>query len=561
MKVKPLLSSYSPSTFLQDYITACGVTDVNKFINPDDSCYDDVWNYPNMMEAVERLNKSIRGNEKIGILVDSDCDGNLSSAIIYQYLTQTLNHHNIQLYFHKAKAHGLRKNFDEDFVPQIIQDNINLMIIPDAGTANIEESKELKQHGIDCIVLDHHNESCEGTAAIVINHNLGQGLNTALSGTGVTEKFTQAYSQHFNIKQPNYKDLVAISLVSDVCDLTTLENRAYLHEGIKSIEQKTGNPFVAELCKKFVDKRKGYNPVGFSWGCIPPINSLCRSDNQQAKFDFFMALVGEGDTKLGLKVAKEAHDIQREAINDIVKRVEPTVDYNHKVIVGFAEIKDKAYIGLAANKYCGAYGKPTLLLRQKNSTMWSGSVRSPIPIKEAINKTKLAKCQGHDEACGVELPKANLKRLINWFDSLDMLDMAPDIPVTTCLKPSQVNLSLCRLCDNNKEMWGASQGNAIVMPTFYIKTKATKNDVLICGKNKDCIRVSLNDASYWMYGASPETIEQFSQKEFMLEMIVKLSVNEWNENWYPKGKIDRWEINPVGKKFGENKDEDWKDLF
>ena len=70
MKVKPLLQSINTSTFLQDYLQASGIQDVERYLNPDGGVFDSSWLYPNMKEGVERLKKAIDGGEKIGILVD-----------------------------------------------------------------------------------------------------------------------------------------------------------------------------------------------------------------------------------------------------------------------------------------------------------------------------------------------------------------------------------------------------------------------------------------------------------------------------------------------------------
>lgn len=70
MKVKPLLQSINPPTFLQDYLQTCGVKDVDKYLNAGLDNMDNPWLYPNMKEGVERLRKAIDGGEKIGILVD-----------------------------------------------------------------------------------------------------------------------------------------------------------------------------------------------------------------------------------------------------------------------------------------------------------------------------------------------------------------------------------------------------------------------------------------------------------------------------------------------------------
>lgn len=69
IQVKPLLGKIS-GNFLDQYLKACGVTDVDKFLFPDSSCYDDPFAYPNMTKGIERLNRAVSEGEKVGILVD-----------------------------------------------------------------------------------------------------------------------------------------------------------------------------------------------------------------------------------------------------------------------------------------------------------------------------------------------------------------------------------------------------------------------------------------------------------------------------------------------------------
>ena len=114
---------------------------------------------------------------------------------------------------------------EEDIVQQVIDSGVNLLIIPDAGSNDDGQCKELVAKSIDVLILDHHEITTPNPYAIIINHHLGKGLNTALSGTGVTHKFVQSCAECWGIELGNlYYDLVATSVISDICDLTTLEN-------------------------------------------------------------------------------------------------------------------------------------------------------------------------------------------------------------------------------------------------------------------------------------------------------------------------------------------------
>lgn len=537
MKVKPLLNKIDSNNFIKMYLTACGVEDVDKYLNAGLEDMDSPWDYPNMKEGVERLRKAIDGGEKIGVLIDPDVDGQLSATLIVKFLLRFTN--NLAYFFHVGKGHGLVQNKEEDIVQQIVHSEIKLMIVPDAGSNDSGQCGILKSVGTDVLILDHHEISTPNPYAIIINHHLGEGLNTALSGTGVTHKFVQSCAESWNIDLGDlYYDLVATSIISDICDLTTLENRAYIKYGFEHIT----DPMLELMFAKF--NRKGNNPIGVSWGTAPPINSLCRGDDQQAKIDFFMALVGKGDMDNGVSVARKAHNEQSKIVKTIYEEIEPDLDRNHKVMIGYTTEEYKGYTGLIANKITGNFGKPALVLHELNSTTWSGSLRSPVDIADKINESKLAKCQGHLSAAGIFLKKSNLNRLIKWFDALP-LDADPERQVTAILKPSQITLPLCHACSDDMVLWGASEGNKIVQPKFYLEFETSQSDIQVFVKKTTTVKITKDNVSFLKFQCNDETAQLLQRERCKVAMIIKLSVNEWNGVESPQAIIDTWEIEKI----------------
>lgn len=547
MKVKPLLQSINPSTFLQDYLQASGIQDVERYLNPDDGVFDSPWLYPNMREGVERLKKAIDDGEKIGVLVDCDFDGQLSAAMITNFL-------HLQgivpvVFHHIGKAHGLCKNPDEDIVQQVLDSGVKLLIVPDASANDSKECKVLKEQGIDVVVLDHHEITTYNPNAILINHHLGNGLNTALSGTGVVFKFISAYCEQYDITMPDYTDMVAVSLVSDVCDMTSIENRAFVSHGLA----KPNNKLLAYMAEKL--NRKGNNPEGYSWGLIPPGNALTRSHNQEDKEAYFNALVGFGDIEEGLKVARKAHREQTATVKSMVEELEPNLDMSHKAIIGFTDANNKEYIGLVANKYCGKYNKPCILLREASSTMWSGSLRSPFPLASLINSSGLASCQGHEEAAGVVIRKSNLKRFIAWIDKLDV-DTNPDIPVTASIKPKQITLPLCYAVIDNMMLWA----KGVDMPVFHVHGRVNKGDIQVFQKKTTTVKIMIDGIAFLLFMAKGDDVERLMEHDvFDIDMVVRLDVNEWNGVESPQATIEEWEISAVEN--NSVSEEDWMDLF
>lgn len=548
MKVKPLLQSIDTSDFLIQYLQALGIQDVEKYLNAGLEVMDDPWLYPNMKEGVDRLRKAIDGGEKIGVLVDADCDGNLSAALITKFLLRFTN--NLTYFFHVGKGHGLVQNKEEDIPQQVLDSGVSLLIAPDSSTNDAPQCQWLKSNGVDVIICDHHEVTTPNSYAIIINHHLGKSLNTALSGTGVTHKFAISCAESWNIDLGDlYYDLVATSIISDVCDLTTLENRAYVKYGFEHIT----NPMLELMFVKF--NRKGNNPIGISWGTAPPINSLCRGDDQQAKIDFFMALIGKGNMDEGISLARKAHNEQTKIVKTIYQEIEPDLDQSHKVVIGYTTEEYKGYTGLIANKITGNFSKPSLVLRELNSTTWSGSLRSPVDIADKINESKLAKCQGHLSAAGILLKKSNLNRLIKWFDALP-LDTDPERQVTAILKLNQITLPLCHACSDDMVLWGSSDGNKIVQPKFYLEFETSPSDVQVFVKKTTTVKIVKGDVSFLKFQCDDETAQLLQRERCKVGMIVILDVNEWNDVESSQAIIDTWEVEKI-----EEDGFNWEDLF
>lgn len=236
MRVKPLLSKINPDTFIEDYLDACKVEDIGEYLNPTGLYVDKPSLYVNMDEACNMVKRHVGEGNKISILCDEDQDGINSTTIIYTFL-KTLNAE-VKVFFHNiSKAHGLTKTSKDTVINDIIAWGPSLLIIPDAS-ADEYCCKELKQHDCEVVILDHHNYDFNNNPyAVIVNCLQQSNTNQFASGSLVTAKFCQRYAELYGVKCPDYTDLVAMSLVSDVMDLSSMENRQYISDWLKEYEQ------------------------------------------------------------------------------------------------------------------------------------------------------------------------------------------------------------------------------------------------------------------------------------------------------------------------------------
>ena len=552
LKIKPLLNKVNKNKFIQEYLKALGVEDINLYLNPDSSCLDDAKFYPNIEKAANLLFKATTDKYKIGLLVDVDCDGMCSATIIRTFLNTYYDIDPV-IYIRQGKAHGLRASASEDIVEQIKADGIQLMIIPDAGTNDAPECHDLKAHGCDTLILDHHKVEINNPDAVIVNHHLGNGLNTALSGTGVTAKFIQYYCEYYHVDAPYMDDLVAMSIFSDSCSLISLENRCYADIGMNRVEN--------EMIKAMLPlaSRYGVNPTGYSWAMIPLINAICRQEKIDDKRRLFDAMSGHGDIEEATKMCKSAHRLQADEVKQIMEEVEPTLDLNHKVAVGYAKPQDANLIGLVANKFMSKYHKPIILLRPMNTTTWSGSFRSPVPLNEIINNSGYGRALGHDFAAGVYVKKADLPKLIDYLDTIDFPD-EPEIEVTACLDASDVNVKMCQMCEDNKELYGTG----VPEPTFFFQDIIYPENVQMFKKRTTTIKVTLDGMDFLMFMANQDQIDDFTfSGPKLVNIVATLSTNTWNNVTTKQGKIKNYSLDKVKEldNVADALNESWEDDF
>lgn len=266
-------------------------TDLNHYMNLTDSDINDpeVFGKELMQAGADLILKAAQNESDICIIVDCDCDGYTSSAVLINYLVDAfpqLTEH-IHWFMHEGKQHGLgdAMNWIEDIGP-------SLVIIPDAGSNDWNELDTLHKDGRDILILDHHE--IEGEAypnCVLINSQLPQYPNKELSGVGVTWQFCRYLDK---IKGTNfaewYYDLVALGNTGDMMSLKSFETRRLIFKGLEPAN--IHNPFMFEMWQKNMFK---LTDTPTSWGVtfyiVPFVNAITRSGTLEEKELIFSSML------------------------------------------------------------------------------------------------------------------------------------------------------------------------------------------------------------------------------------------------------------------------------
>lgn len=557
MKIKELYNNNEPIT-LNSYLEKCGVKDIKDFLEPSGKYLDDYNLYEDMPYAVQEMKYWTNFDDTIIFIIqDGDLDGICSTVILYQYLSKLNSNWNIQILIHSGKQRGLD---DEDIMNRIKNDRPNLVFIPDAGTNNKEQAEELCEMGIGLIILDHHNYDTPIEKGILINNqNPNYNVQRNGSGTLVTHKFLQALDNEFNLNWSNwFIDLVALSLVSDSMNMTSMENRTYYHYGLETIDC-VNNEFLRQCILKFIGD-KPYTQRDISFKIIPKFNSVVRTKDQELKQRIIMAFVKNDDIEEVLNLCKKAHKNQIDIVNNIIDenigKIEEITDNN--LIVFSCDNMPRSYSGLIAGKImnmCG--GKPTIVGKEKDGE-FMGSLRSPIPLQEDLDNNELVDwARGHSESCGVSISSNNIQALVDYYNTLE-ISYEPCIEVLKSYRVNSIPNRLFGLFEPYRELYGKNIPN----PVYHIILDYVPSDIKILGKNKTTLKISKDNTDVIFFFADTEKKEQLGlvnenengdwvakdSKKRNLEVIGTLGINKWKNYTTNQVIVDSFEVKDYKRK-------------
>lgn len=503
-----LIGTNDTSNIIKTVLNNRGIEDWNAYLNLNEAPRNTYHNLDNIEKAVELFDFHYSNKHPMAILKDNDVDGACSATIMYKFIKALDPDYDVRIYVHqKNKSHGLDGDFD-------IDDDIKLLIVPDAGSNDIDEHKRLHNIGIDCLCLDHHQVTADISCspAIIINNQTSDNYkNKGCCGASITLEFCRALDEYYwEDICDNLLDLAAVANVCDIMPITEFETRAVINEGLSKIK----NKMLQAIVKAQEFSMKGIvspHTVGFYVG--PLINAFIRMATFEERQLLIRAFCeDESETFLYTKRGtdtpieesiyehiarimisyKGKQDRQRtKALPQLLKMVK---DNNDKVaIINATGILDTSLTGVVAIKVSESLNVPTLLLQQRNDTTFGGSGRAfdhcPVEDFRALVDecpyTTLA--QGHPGAFGIEIPAANIKLAKEWLNSkLADVDMDKVYDVDFEIDAEDLTIPMFQVLDKNKTLWGHNVNE----PLFAIKNlHISSTNARICGKSQNTIQI------------------------------------------------------------------------
>lgn len=569
--------------YLERILTQAGVEDIYEFLHVNKRHIHSPFLLRNMEEGIQLLHSKLGGT--VFIKRDPDVDGYTSSAYLKGFINDISSDTQIICNTSYQKEHGIFIDDIKDIV-----ENINLIIIPDAGSSSVNECKEIvEKYNIPILIIDHHEIDPEIMKyATLINCMDGQYPNNTLSGVGVVHKFCLAYAERYGISEEvcnYYLDLVSLGMIADSMDMRNLETRYYALEGLK--EENRHNLLIKELALKYEEDMKlGFTLDSIGWVIAPKMNGLIRYGTPDEQNDLFRALCGEkedreyqprrprGAGKNSPKPPIEIHSLQKtmarvcgnakerqdKAVREYMKILDSAIqeqhlDQNSVIIIDASEIVDKKTVtGLVANKLAEKYHRPIVILRSRTEEMYGGSGRGYDKgkiddFRTFLNDTKVFECAGHDNAFGVSLAKKNLGKAIELCnEKLKLDDLVTIHEVDYEVKAENLISKAVMKVAESYEIWG----KGVPEPTFVITNiQIPAKDIIGYGENNGFIKFNYNGIDYIKKYCCKGEWEEMTlrdrnvlgenKKALHMTIIGNFVLNEWEGQRYPQVKIKFFE--------------------
>jgi len=579
--------SQDPEKALKEILVDRGVKDVQKFLSPSKACEYNPYDLKNINEAADLLLYHLRKDSSILIVVDADCDGYTSSAILWLYIKHIFPNAQLEFTVHTHKQHGL-----DDKIDWIENEcRWDLVICPDAASYNAQEQLRLGQLGMDFIAIDHHSQEYDSEGnpivpitptAIIVNNQLSPDYpDKALCGAGMVYKFCEVLDNKLGISQAhNYIDLAALGEIADVMDRTYTETNYIIMEGLKNIRNDGFKSLIEAQSYSLKDKAiapyEGLTAIDIAFYIAPLINAITRVgtiEEKEAMFYCFIepfkelpstkrgAAPGETETaaektaRIGKNAKARQDRIKEQALSIIDFKIQKDSLTDNNIIFvevdGFDNIPQEL-TGLIAMNVVSKYHKPVMIGRRNSNDEVQGSIRSDgnfagLPsFKKFLEESGLTTyTAGHDSAAGFGVKGNRIESLLNYANThLKASDFENCYVVDYILDGTHDNKDLLKSLVEHPEYFG----NHIDEIKFVVENIPLMS-VMPMGANKDSMKISYNGIDYVRF-KDTEFVEQVMEdRTKLLTIYGRGNLNTFNGRTSVQIFIDDYELKEDNSKY------------
>lgn len=352
---------------------------------------------PAVKTAVGVIRRAMKERKKIIVYGDYDTDGFMATSIIVRCFHKL--RYNASFYIPTRAKDGYGLNMDN--AKKIVSAGYGLAILVDNGVGCLDEVSYLLTHGIETIIIDHHDLPASLPPATAIIHDrLLQYGECPVSAGYLSALFSIAL---LGEKDDYLMTLGAISIVSDLMPVR-YHNRELLALALRYIRANRYPEIMMLTSHQLVDEKT----LGME--IIPKINAVGRlvEDHTSMRVvHYFADLENPRKSEIATWMAK-MNDLRKQATLEAASKIKIEPNCPANVIV--ANIPE-GLVGLVANNVMRTNSRPTAIftVSKKDPTCYIGSARSDegFDLMDAFRALRpyIAQCGGHPHAGGLTIRK------------------------------------------------------------------------------------------------------------------------------------------------------------
>ena len=480
----------------------------------------------NIQETSDYIKKSIDENKKILIYGDYDCDGIMSTSIIFNTLKQYKNFKcGYYIPNRELDGYGLTKANIDRFHSLGYQ----LIICVDNGIGLVDEIDYLNSIGMECIVMDHHTPSkVLPNAKFILHPTVSKFSEINMSAGEVTYYFSRVF---LGFNDEYLLTLAMISTLSDMMELKK-QNRELVRLGLVALN-KNKYENILLLLKDKTNITEG----SLSMYAIPKINAIGRIalDNSLFNIVRFFTTDTKDEYLNRINWIESINLKRKELINEAY--LNANIKNEGYSVVALLDIKE-GLCGLLANKYLEEYKKPTVIfVKSKEDGILKGSIRSKygFNVIKAFDSLSdlLITSGGHSFAGGLSIKESSLEEFKKRFEELAKeYTFKEEKKNSISINLNEINLQNYEILMNFAPFGYANEKPLFEIDSFntnmFTYSKDHKHIITNIGINSSLIYFNFpNDV---VLNKNVKLFGKFELNTFMNKKTVQFIVNSFEKN-------------------------------
>ena len=511
-----------------------------RFLDPSIEHLHDPYLFVEMKQAVSRIARAVREQQRIVVYGDYDVDGITATAVLVKFLSRLGGRVRAYIPNRLEEGYGLNK----DALAAIAEQGCDLVITADCGISAREEVAFGRSLGMDFVITDHHEPPDELPDAVAILNPKVDGSGYPfrdLAGVGVALKTVEAVIRAASRRQdplvylPGYLDLAALGTIADVAPLVD-ENRVIARCGIEEI-RRGRNQGLSEVCRIAGIDQASIGVREVTFGLAPRLNAAGRMGDSQLALELLLS----SDRRVAAWKAQQVdsmncdrRSIQQEILDDILSSLPPPERLSDSIIVTAGEDWHPGVVGLVASKLAEMYYRPALVLSREGEYA-RGSARSvpEFDIHWALEECRELLCEfgGHQQAAGLTLQWDRIPQLTDKLktiarEALGVIRPERCIFIDGILHCSDLDMELAEQLKSLEPFGEANPPPLFLMRDLAIleyRTVGTggRHLKLVLGRMEAPV-----EAIAFGFGDLADQIR--SERVESVDVVGEVSMNEWN---------------------------------